>query len=102
MSVSEPRVCSECGSDTYFAQNFAEMRDKLQDLREDYKRQAAKHAVEKAQWRLDELDREGRYRFLQGKAHRQRLVINRLEAKLRRLGVTPHAPDPTGEDTPGG
>lgn len=93
MSVSDPRHCPECGSDTYFAQNFGRMRDKAARLEDEIRRMAARHAVEKANWELKEIEREVGIRFIQGKAHRQLLALNQLEKRLRDLGHKPYEVD---------
>lgn len=96
MSVSDPRVCPECGSDTYFAQEFERMRDRCYRIKDEYERQAARFAVERAKWQLEQFENQEDRKGLQGKVHRQRQVINRLEKKLRKLGVAPHAPGGAG------
>lgn len=53
---------------------------------------AATHAVERAKWDLERLDRKNTDAWLQRKVGEQRAVINRLEAHLRSLGRQPHAP----------
>lgn len=94
MSVPIPRTCEECGSDTYFAQEFASMRDRLYRVMDQYRRQALQHAAAKAQWELRIYELEERAKSTQAKAHRQRLALNRLEAKLRARGERPYAKAP--------
>lgn len=93
MSVSEPRVCPHCGSDTYFAQNFPRLVQKTAALEDQVRRMAAQHGVERANWQLEKIERANERTWLAQKAHKQRLVINKLEAKLRKLGKVPHAED---------
>lgn len=67
------------------------MRDQWYAAREEMKRQAARFAIERAEWELKEIERSEEHKFLQSKAHKQRLIINRLEKKLRAMKVQPHA-----------
>ncbi len=93
MSVSEPRICPHCGSDTYFAQNFGRVRDKAAALELEMYRRTKQHAADILRLELAALDKANEHAWLQRKAHKQRLVINRLEAKLRKLGQVPHEPE---------
>lgn len=87
-----PRVCACCGSDTWFAQNFERIRDQGERIRKEYVRQGAAHAVERAEWQLKQFDHMEEHRGLHSKIQRQRGVIRRLEARLRKAGVLPHVP----------
>lgn len=94
MSVSVPRICPECGSDTYFAQNFPRVRDENARLRQEIERLAANHAVEKARGLLKQIEQEENQKFNQRKVHVQRLAINRLEKKIRSLKARPYEAEP--------
>lgn len=67
------------------------MRDLGYRLREEMKRQAARFAIERAEFEMREIERQESHKALQAKTQRQRLAINKLEKKLRALKVQPHA-----------
>lgn len=95
MTDKRPRICPDCGSDTFFADNFERVRDESFRLRREYEAQAARHAVERAQWELARFDTDEGRRGMQEKIQRQRRTINRLEERLRKAYVQPHAEEPT-------
>lgn len=88
-----PEICPDCGSDTYKDRYFDRLSDKLARLEQEYRRQAAHHAVEHAKWELAEFDRQEDRKGLQRKVQEQRRTIKRLEAKVRKHGVQPYAAD---------
>ena len=98
MSDKSPRICPDCGSDTFFADNFERVRDEAFRLRKEFEHQAARHAVERAQWELQRFDNDEGRRGMQEKIQRQRKVINRLERRLRALSVKPYAQESGTEE----
>ncbi|WP_280320070.1 hypothetical protein [Nocardia wallacei] len=85
--------CEHCGCDPYQARQADRFLDRSHRLERELERQAAAHAVEIAKWRVAELDRRDDHKGFQRKVSEQRRTINRLEAKLRKLGVPPYAPE---------
>lgn len=84
-------VCPECGTNEYHAKLWERYADEASRLRREYEHQAAKHAVEAATWRLQELERVEDRKGLQRKVRAQSGVIKDLEDKLRSLGVRPYS-----------
>lgn len=90
MSDKRPRICPECGSDTYFAQNWGRLSAKLTATEEQIRRMAAAHGVQAANWELEKINREQVNRWLQQKVDSQRKALNRLENKMLKLGKQPY------------
>lgn len=91
MSVSDPRHCPECGSDTYQAQGFERQLRRASRLQGELERQAMHHAAEVARLKILLMDAKEEKSWLQSKTHKQRLQLNRLEKKLRARGQQPYA-----------
>lgn len=93
--MKTPRVCPECGSDTYFAENFDRIRDKSYAVEERMKRMAAQHAIAEANHVIRDLDRTNEKAWLARKSSEQAKVIRHLEQRLRDHGIKPYGPADT-------
>lgn len=90
MSDKRPRVCPECGSDTFQAQDYAKVVSERYEVYDRFKRRFAQHAMEQAQWEIDKIRLEDSTKSLQRKVASQRKALNRLENKLLKLKRQPY------------
>jgi hypothetical protein len=89
----KPRVCPHCGSDTYFADNFERVRDRMHRLEKERERTAREHAVVVAKLELALFDKEDEHRWLQAKVKKQKRVIGQMAARLAAVGRKPYEAD---------
>ena len=88
-----PRVCPECGSDTFKAQDYDKAVSERYEVYDRFKRRFAQHAMEQAQWEIDKIRLEDATKSLQRKVNAQRKALNRLENKMLKLGKQPYKED---------
>jgi hypothetical protein len=85
--------CEHCGCDPIDATLKDRYYDRAESISKEYSRLAADHAVQKALWRLQEIERIDDRKGLQRKVMEQRRTIKRLETKVQKLGAAPYAKD---------
>lgn len=88
------RICECCGSDPFKTKDYDKVVAERTEVGYRFKRLHADHALEKAQWILREITLEEGTKYLQQKVIRQSKAIQRLEAKIKRLGKQPYEKDP--------
>lgn len=84
------RVCECCGSDTYKAEHFDDVRDRANREARAADRVASENGVLRLRLRMAEETHIEAQAGLQRKIARQARVIRRLEERLRERGDAPH------------
>lgn len=83
-------LCAECGSDIFKTIDYDKVVKEKNSISYWYKKICAEHALEKAEWRLEKIRLEEGAKYSQQKLRRQAKAIQKLEAKLKRLGQQPY------------
>lgn len=84
-------VCETCGASEYKIRYYDHNLNELIELQSMYKKEAANHALQKAEWAIDRIKIVEGGRWLQRKVKKQADVIKRLEKKLLDVKVKPYA-----------
>lgn len=90
------RICPECGSDTWRSAGY----DELLEARDRHWEKNREQAIEILRLQLRVAELEERERGRQRKVNRQRVVIRRLEERLRDMSTFPYEGFKPGETSP--
>ncbi len=88
--MTRPDKCPECGVDPFFTQDYPKLTKEMDQLEYHYKRVRAYHGEASAKWDIEKIKLEEGMRWLQRKTKKQAQAIQRLEAKLKKLGEQPY------------
>lgn len=83
-------ICPECGAEPFKTQNYDKVVKERDESNRWYKKISADHGLEKAEWRIKEIELTETIKHTQRKTVKQAKVIQKLEDKLRRLKQRPY------------
>lgn len=93
--MTHQRNCPECGADSYKIVDYDKITKEITALSSRYKMLSANFGKARAEWEINEIRLEESMKWLQRKAKKQALAIQKLEAKLKRHGEQPYVEEPS-------